>query len=73
MIIPHTQLAPETLQALIEEFVTREGTEYGEEDVSLEEKVAQIKQQLERKAIFIVYSELHETCNLMTKEALSQG
>ena len=73
MIIPHTELAPDTLQALIEEFITREGTDYGEEDVPLEIKVEQVRRQLERKAIYIVYSELHETCNFMTKEALSQG
>lgn len=73
MIIPYTELAPDTLQALIEEFITREGTDYGEEDVALDIKVEQVRKQLEQKAIYIVYSELHETCNLMTKEALSQG
>jgi len=70
MIIPHTELASDTLQALIEEFATREGTEYGELDFPLEKKVEQIIQQLERKEIYIVYSELHETCTLITKDTL---
>lgn len=72
MIIPHTELAPETLQAVIEEFITREGTDYGEQELSLDEKVAQIKDQLERKQVFIVYSELHENCDIRSKEALNQ-
>jgi len=70
MIIPHTEIAPETLQALIEEFVSREGTEYGEHDVSLSKKVQQIMRQLERNEIVILYSELNETCTFVTKDTL---
>ena len=71
MIIPHTEIATDTLHALIEEFVTRDGTDYGEHDVPVAKKVQQVIAQLERKEIFIVYSELHESCNLITKDALS--
>jgi len=72
MIIPYTELSKETLQAIIEEFVTREGTEYGEHDVILSTKVQQVMRQLEQKEVFIVYSELHESCTLMTKEEMNQ-
>ena len=44
--IPHEKLEPESLQALIEEFVTREGTDYGKIEVSFEQKVAQVRSQL---------------------------
>ena len=70
MIIPHTELGQDTLQALIEEFVTREGTEYGEQDVPLSTKVMQIMNQLNREEVFIVYSELHESCTIVSKESL---
>ena len=70
MIIPHTELGPDTLQALIEEFVTREGTEYGEQYVPLSTKVKQVMAQLNRKEVFIVYSELHESCTIVSKESL---
>lgn len=70
MIIPYTELTEETLQALIEEFVTREGTEYGEQDIALETKVQQILRQLQKKEIFIVYSEIHETCSIVHKDDL---
>jgi len=72
MIIPHTDIAADTLHALIEEFVTRDGTDYGEHEVSTEQKVQQVMRQLERQEIFIVYSELHETCTLKTKQDLGK-
>jgi uncharacterized protein YheU (UPF0270 family) len=39
--IPYDQLSPEALQGVIEGFVTRDGTDYGEVEISLETKVAQ--------------------------------
>ena len=68
MIIRHTDIAPDTLYALIEEFVTRDGTDYGDIEASIETKVQQVMNQLERKDVFIVYSEEYETCNIKTKD-----
>jgi|TARA_B110000238_G_C16119319_1_gene436368 hypothetical protein len=68
MIIPIKELSNETLTAILEEFVLREGTEYGAEDVSLDNKIAQIKEQLTQGSVVLVYSELHETVNILPKE-----
>jgi len=68
MIIPIEELSNNTLTAILEEFVLREGTEYGAEDVSLTQKIAQIKQQLTQGSVVLVYSELHETVNILPKE-----
>lgn len=65
--VPWQEIAAETLDALIEEFVTREGTEYGEQDVSLARKVTQVREQLLRGEICIVFDELSETVNLLTR------
>lgn len=67
MIIPWQELAPETLENLIESFVLREGTDYGEHERSLEDKVADVKQQLQSGEVVLVWSELHETVNLMPR------
>ncbi|MDX6019470.1 YheU family protein [Scandinavium sp. V105_16] len=67
MIIPWETLAPETLENLIESFVLREGTDYGEHERSLEDKVADVKQQLKSGDVVLVWSELHETVNLMPR------
>ncbi|MBC8944001.1 MULTISPECIES: YheU family protein [Xenorhabdus] len=68
MIIPWQQVEPDTLLSLIESFVLREGTDYGEREKTLEQKVQDVKRQLERGEALLVWSELHETVNIMPKE-----
>ncbi len=67
MIIPWQQVAPETLENLIKEFVLREGTDYGSSEISLQDKVDQVKQQLETGKAVLVYSELHESVDIQVK------
>ncbi|MCW4784292.1 YheU family protein [Enterobacter chuandaensis] len=69
MIIPWQDLAPETLDNLIESFVLREGTDYGEHERSLEQKVNDVKRQLKSGDVVLVWSELHETVNIMPRNA----
>ena len=73
MIIPHTELSPEALQALLEDIVTRDGTDYGEQELSTEQKVNRALALLQSKKMFIVYSELHETCTLQSKDTFGQN
>ena len=68
MIIPWHDLDPETLDNLIEIFVLREGTDYGEHERSLADKVADVKQQLKSGEAVLVWSELHETVNIMPRK-----
>lgn len=72
MIIPVNTLEHETLNAIIEAFILREGTDYGAEETSLAEKIAQVRRQLEQGLAIIVYSELHETVNIMAKDSFDQ-
>ncbi|MBN4835512.1 YheU family protein [Enterobacter hormaechei] len=69
MIIPWQDLSPETLDNLIESFVLREGTDYGEHERSLEQKVIDVKRQLKSGDVVLVWSELHETVNIMPRNA----
>ena len=55
MLIPHRELSAEALQGVIEEFVTRDGTDYGEVEVGLAEKVALVKRQLDAGLAAIVF------------------
>ena len=68
MIIPLEQLNQETLNAIIEDFILREGTDYGAEDVTKAEQIAQVKLQLKQGSAVLVYSELHESVNILPKE-----
>lgn len=53
--VPHTAVSPDALRRLIESFVLREGTEYGFKDFSLEQKVAQVMLQLERREAQVMF------------------
>lgn len=68
MIIPISELQPDTLEQIIESFVLREGTDYGEQEVSLTEKVKEVHQQLKRGEALLVYSELYETVTIVPKD-----
>lgn len=73
MIIPLDTLPKETLSAIIENFVLREGTEYGSEDVALSDKIQQVEQQLKQGSALLVYSELHETVNILPADQFVDG
>lgn len=72
MLIPYQQLAPTTLEALIEAFVLREGTDYGDTELSLADKVALVLQQIKQGQVVICYSEQEETVDLLTERAYRQ-
>ena len=63
-ILP-SQLSPEALRAVVESFVLREGTEYGEREFSLDEKVAQVLRQLERDEARIVFDPQTQSVNIV--------
>ena len=69
MKIPMDRLAPETLLALMEEFITREGTDYGETELELPEKVKRLHQQIASGKVVIVFDEVSESVLLLTAEA----
>ncbi|BAE75573.1 hypothetical protein SGGMMB4_05432 [Sodalis glossinidius str. 'morsitans'] len=67
MIIPWQQIDPTTLYNLIESFVLREGTDYGLQEKSLQQKVADVLRQVQSGEAVLVWSELHESINIMPR------
>ncbi|MBA2882817.1 hypothetical protein HNR65_003172 [Desulfosalsimonas propionicica] len=68
VIIPYDQLSPETLYGVVEEFVTREGTDYGEQEVSLGVKISHIIKQLKSKEAVIVFDQESQSCNILKSD-----
>lgn len=71
MIVPWQEIPQETLRNLIEHFVLREGTDYGEQEASFEEKVEQVYNLLKSKEAVVVFSELHETVDIKPVRSLA--
>ena len=68
MIVPHTMLEAPTLRNLIESFVTREGTDYGEHEFSLEAKIEQVLRLLESGEALVAFDEESETCTIVRSQ-----
>ncbi|MCS5709306.1 YheU family protein [Candidatus Berkiella cookevillensis] len=66
--IPYQEIPEATLICMLEEFVTREGTNYGEKEFLLDELVEQLKQQLISHRAMIQYDEISETFNIVSTE-----
>ena len=66
--IPIPRLSPEVLQSIIEEFISRDGTDYGEVEVPLEAKVAQVKHKLEKGAAVLVFDDEAESANIFAAD-----
>jgi len=72
MIIPVNDVAPETLRNIAESFVLREGTDYGADEVSLDDKVDAVLAQLRSGEAVLLYSELHESVDIVPKDELAK-
>ena len=68
-MVPYTELSEEALRGVLESFVLREGTEYGERDFSLEQKVAHVIKQLRRGEAQIVFDPDSETIDIVVVAA----
>ena len=62
--IPWESLSEDALRGVIEEFVTREGTDYGQADTPLAAKRAQILRQLQRGEVEITWDQASGTCSI---------
>lgn len=67
ILIPMERLPESTLEALLEEFILREGTDYGATEVSLDEKKRRLRTQVESQKVLILYSSVTQNTTLMTK------
>jgi hypothetical protein len=65
ILIPPAELSAEALRGVIESFVLREGTDYGESEFSLEQKVAHVRAQLERGQARILFDPESNTITLV--------
>lgn len=73
MIIPYQSLSPDVLQSIIEEYISREGTDYGEYELSLEQKVQRLLPQVKSGDVLIIFDELTESVQLISKADYAPG
>ena len=64
MRIPHMQLSPTALRAVVEEFVTRDGTDHS----SVERRIEKVLRQLDAGHVELHFDNATETCNILLVE-----
>jgi uncharacterized protein YheU (UPF0270 family) len=67
--VPYAELSPELLRAVVESFVLREGTDYGEKELPLDDKVARMMAQLKRGEASIVFDPQTESVTILPGRA----
>jgi len=70
--IEPNQLSESALSGIIENFILREGTDYGIVEVTYEKKAQQIRKQIQNGDIKIIFDQESETVTLLTKQALAK-
>lgn len=55
LVIPYQELNPDTLRAMVEDFVTRDGTDYGELETPITQRIDLVLRQLRAGKAFILY------------------
>ena len=63
--IPHRELSEDALRGVVESFVLREGTDYGQRDYSLEEKITAVMRQLDCGEATIVFDPETKTVSIV--------
>lgn len=62
--VPYEMLSVSALRGVIEEYILREGTDYGEQEVSFERKVDQVMSQIKLGKVKILFDDESQTCTL---------
>jgi hypothetical protein len=65
VVVPLADLSEDVLRGVIESFVLREGTDYGDVERTHEEKVADVRRQLERGEARIEFDPRSESIDLV--------
>ena len=68
--VPYTELSADALQGVIESFVLREGTEYGEREFTLSEKGVHVMHQLERGEAQIMFDPQSQSVDIVVSRKL---
>jgi uncharacterized protein len=66
--VPYGELSSELLHAVVESFVLREGTDYGEREYSFEDKVANVMRQLKKGEAKILFDPESESVTIAVRQ-----
>jgi len=69
--IPYEQLSETALTGVLEEYITREGTDYGMIERGVESQLDKARALLKSGKVIIVFDEVHERCQIVEARVLN--
>ena len=63
--VPYQQIDPETLRRMVQEFVSRDGADWGDAGCTLGDKVEQVLHQLQNRQVKVVFDLRSQTANIV--------
>ncbi|MBT8140282.1 MAG: YheU family protein [Gammaproteobacteria bacterium] len=69
--VPKDALSEHALQGVLEDFASRDGTDYGAQEVELEQKVAQLRNELDAGTCVIVFDRLTNSCQIVSRKDIA--
>ena len=71
--VPYEQVEPETLKGLIEEFITRDGTFYGKKEMSMDQKIGMVIEQLKSGEAVITWDRYVQSSNIALRKDIEES
>ena len=72
VVIPYEQLSDSALEGILEEFITREGTNYGFYEYTVKEQLVKARLMLEEGKVSIVFDAVLERCHIIDERQLAE-
>lgn len=72
MIIPPEKLEPQTLLNILKEYILREGTDYGEHELSMDDKIERLMPQVRSGKVLVVYDEASESIDIREADSYQE-
>lgn len=70
-LIPYDSLAPDTLETILDDIVSRDGTDYGDYELSVAQKRQQAMQSLKKGEAVLLFDTESETIKMVRKEDMT--
>lgn len=72
VVLPLDSFEKPILNALLADIVTRDGTDYGDVELSQEEKISQLMRRLQSKQAFVAFDAISETCMIISADQANE-
>jgi uncharacterized protein YheU (UPF0270 family) len=71
--IPYKTLSADALAGIVQEFASRDGTDYGEFEYSLADKITQVEGQLKTGHLTLLFDPVSQSCQIVNSRDWKSG